>query len=44
MSEETSLWALFTGDRSTEGRNRDRFDGSYSSFAINFGLFLGYSF
>jgi long-chain fatty acid transport protein len=39
-----SLWTLFTGDRSTEGRNRDRFDGSYSTFAINFGLFLGYSF
>jgi long-chain fatty acid transport protein len=39
-----ALWGIFAGDRSTEGRNRDRFDGSYSSSAVTFGLFLGYSF
>lgn len=39
-----SAWTLLVNDRSTEGRNRDRFDGTYSSFVVTFGLFLGYSF
>lgn len=39
-----SLWGVLAPDRSTEGLSRDRFDGTYSSFALTLGLFLGYSF
>lgn len=39
-----SLWGVLGQDRSTEGRNRDGYDGTYSSSAITFGVFLGYSF
>ena len=35
---------LLSPARSTEGINRDSFDGTYKSHAVTLGIFLGYSF
>lgn len=39
-----SLSGEFLRDRSTGGGSRERFDGTYSSFVLKLGLFLGYGF
>jgi long-chain fatty acid transport protein len=39
-----AAWGVLGRNRSTEGVNRDRFDGSYSSFALTLGVFVGYAF
>ena len=36
--------ALLSPSRSTEGINRDSYDGTYKSHAVTLGIFLGYSF
>jgi long-chain fatty acid transport protein len=39
-----ALWGVLGNSRSTEGRNRDGYEGTYSTDAITFAVFLGYSF
>jgi long-chain fatty acid transport protein len=39
-----AAWYIRSPDRSTEGVNRDGFEGVYSNSAFTFGLFLGYAF
>ena len=41
---DAGLWYLFLSPRSTEGRNRDHYNGSYDNSAITFGASLGYRF
>jgi long-chain fatty acid transport protein len=41
---DAALWLLFSPSRSTEGLNRDAYNGTYKSRAVTFGLFAGYSF
>lgn len=41
---DASAWYVLAKDRSTEGVNRDRYDGTYSSSAVTLGVFLGYGF
>jgi long-chain fatty acid transport protein len=41
---DSAMWVLLSPARSTEGMNRDAFDGTYKSHAITLGIFLGYSF
>jgi long-chain fatty acid transport protein len=41
---DAATWYVTSPDRSTEGVNRDRYDGTYSSRALTFGLSLGYTF
>jgi long-chain fatty acid transport protein len=38
------LWYLFLPHRSTEGKNRDGYDGSYANSAFTLGASLGYRF
>jgi long-chain fatty acid transport protein len=37
-------WIVLSKDRSTEGRNRDRYDGTYEGRAVTLGLSVGYAF
>jgi len=37
-------WFLLSPSRSTEGQQRDQFNGTYKSHAVTLGIFLGYSF
>jgi long-chain fatty acid transport protein len=39
-----ALWGVLGKNRSTEGRNRDGYEGTYSSDAITFAFFVGYAF
>lgn len=41
---DAASWYVFAKERSTEGVNRDRYDGTYKIKALTFGLSLGYSF
>jgi long-chain fatty acid transport protein len=41
---EAANWLLFFKERSTEGRNRDGYDGTYKSFAELFAISIGISF
>jgi long-chain fatty acid transport protein len=41
---DAALWYVLSPARSTEGVNRDDFNGTYKSSAITLGIFLGYSF
>jgi long-chain fatty acid transport protein len=41
---DAALWYLAFKDRSTEGQNRDDYNGTYSSRALNFGVSFGYRF
>jgi long-chain fatty acid transport protein len=41
---DAASWYLRSPDRSTEGRSRDRYDGTYGSSALTLGISLGYSF
>ena len=41
---DAASWYLRSPDRSTEGKSRDRYDGTYSSSALTLGISLGYSF
>lgn len=41
---DAGLWYLFLSPRSTEGRSRDHYNGSYDNSAITFGTSLGYRF
>lgn len=44
LSLDVASWYLRFKERSTEGLNRDHYDGTYKSSAITFGASLGYSF
>jgi long-chain fatty acid transport protein len=39
-----AMWFLLSPSRSTNGVNRDEFNGTYKSHALTLGIFLGYSF
>jgi len=41
---DAAAWFLLSPSRSTEGVNRDQFNGTYKSHAVTLGIFLGYSF
>jgi long-chain fatty acid transport protein len=41
---DAALWYLLSPSRSTEGINRDQYNGTYKSHAVTLGIFLGYSF
>lgn len=41
---DAANWLVFSGERSTEGKNRDGYDGSYKSFAEVFSISVGLSF
>jgi long-chain fatty acid transport protein len=41
---DVGAWYLFLGPRSTEGQNRDNYNGTYDNSALTFGLSLGYGF
>jgi len=41
---DAALWYVLSPSRSTEGINRDEFNGTYKSSAVTLGIFLGYSF
>ena len=41
---DAAMWYLLSPSRSTEGINRDSYDGTYKSHAVTLGIFLGYSF
>ena len=41
---DVANWLLFFKERSTEGESRDRYDGTYKSFAETLGVSVGYSF
>lgn len=41
---DVGAWYLFLPERSTEGRNRDGYNGSYSNSAFTLGASLGYRF
>jgi len=41
---EGAAWLLLSPSRSTEGVNRDQYNGTYKSHAVTLGIFLGYSF
>jgi long-chain fatty acid transport protein len=41
---DAGFWYLFIGTRSTEGLNRDSYNGTYDNSAVTFGLSLGYGF
>jgi long-chain fatty acid transport protein len=41
---DAGTWFILSDDRSTEGINRDHYDGTYASKAFTFSLSLGYSF
>lgn len=44
LSLDLASWYVRFKERSTEGVNRDHYDGTYQSSAITFGASLGYSF
>lgn len=44
LNVDGALWGVLGEDRSTEGRNRDGYNGTYSTNAITFAVFFGYSF
>jgi hypothetical protein len=37
-------WVVLSKGRSTEGVNRDRYDGTYDAHAVTLGLSVGYGF
>jgi long-chain fatty acid transport protein len=39
-----AMWFLLSPSRSTNGANRDDFNGTYKSHALTLGIFLGYAF
>jgi long-chain fatty acid transport protein len=41
---DAGLWYLFLSPRSTEGRNRDDYNGSYDNSALTLGISLGHRF
>ena len=41
---DVGAWYLFLAERSTEGRSRDGYDGTYDNSAFTFGASLGYRF
>jgi long-chain fatty acid transport protein len=41
---DAAAWYLAFADRSTEGENRDNYNGTYRNSALNFGLSFGYRF
>jgi long-chain fatty acid transport protein len=41
---DAATWFIFSPSRSTEGLNRDHYDGTYESKAFTFALSLGYTF
>jgi long-chain fatty acid transport protein len=41
---DVGAWYLFLPQRSTEGRNRDGYNGTYDNFAFTLGASLGYRF
>jgi long-chain fatty acid transport protein len=41
---DAAAWFLLSPSRSTEGLNRDQYNGTYKSHAVTLGIFLGYSF
>src|SRR5262249_34249588 len=41
---ESALWYLLSPSRSTNGVNRDDYNGTYKTHAVTLGIFLGYSF
>jgi long-chain fatty acid transport protein len=41
---DAASWYIVSPSRSTEGVSRDRYDGTYESSALTFGVNLGYSF
>ena len=41
---DAAMWVLLSPARSTQGVNRDDFNGTYKSHAVTLGIFLGYSF
>jgi long-chain fatty acid transport protein len=41
---DAASWLVLAGDRSTEGLNRDGYQGTYKSSAFTLGVFLGYVF
>lgn len=41
---DAASWLILSPSRSTEGVNRDTFEGTYKSSAVTFGLFFGYDF
>jgi long-chain fatty acid transport protein len=41
---DAAAWFLLSPERSTEGLNRDRYNGTYKSHAVTLGIFLGYAF
>ncbi|MGH7751945.1 MAG: OmpP1/FadL family transporter [Gemmatimonadales bacterium] len=41
---DAGLWHLFLSPRSTEGRSRDHYNGSYDNSALTFGISFGHRF
>jgi long-chain fatty acid transport protein len=41
---DAAAWYVRAAERSTDGQNRDRYDGSYKSRALTLGVSLGYTF
>jgi long-chain fatty acid transport protein len=41
---DAGLWYLFLSPRSTEGKSRDDYNGSYDNSAVTFGVSFGYRF
>ena len=41
---DMAAWYMAFEDRSTEGKNRDNYNGTYTNSALNFGISLGYKF
>jgi long-chain fatty acid transport protein len=41
---DAATWIIFSPDRSTEGVNRDNYNGTYGSGAFTLGVSLGYTF
>jgi long-chain fatty acid transport protein len=41
---DAGTWIVLSPDRSTEGVNRDGYDGTYKSHAVTFGVSIGYQF
>lgn len=41
---DAASWYILAVERSTEGTNRDRYDGTYNNSAITLGVSLGYTF
>lgn len=44
LHADAAMWYVLSPSRSTEGSNRDQFNGTYKSSAFTLGIFLGYSF